>query len=157
MKYLGCIALVAVTGCSSALFDRPRDYLAAETIPADVTFVDKSQAVTLGLRSFASGNYPLATAYLGEASRLDPENRDLRLQYAAAADRAGQFEISREIYLHELAKDRTSFEILNNLGFSLLLQGRPEEALVYLELALEVQPGNETAMNNLSLVRRVLG
>jgi Flp pilus assembly protein TadD len=49
------------------------------------------------------------------------------------------------------------FEYFNNIGFSYILQGKYPQAEDALERALDMRPGNPTAMNNLALLESIRG
>jgi len=89
---------------------------------------------------------------MAKAARLDQQSF---AKYALLTDHYGEAE---KVYLGWLGQeDKHSLKVvaLNNLGFSALLQKQYQRAHDYFQQALEIDPLNEKARNNLKLVASV--
>ena len=67
------------------------------------------------------------------------------------ADSKRQFPVALELYHKALTINPGSAVLLNNLGYSRLLAGKPDEALANFRKALNLDPTAETIQNNLRL------
>ena len=84
-----------------------------------------------GLEAFAAGHYGLAEQHLRAAVNHNPSIA-AHNALGATYDQIGRFELAQRQYRKALQLDPTSPQTLNNIGYSYLLQNRPDVALVYL-------------------------
>jgi protein O-GlcNAc transferase len=70
------------------------------------------------------------------------------VQEALALHRAGRLAEAESLYLKSLAADKDLYPALNLMGLLRLHQGRPAEALPYIERALALQPGTPETITN---------
>src|SRR3546814_5856911 len=63
-------------------------------------------------------------------------------------DQLGRYDLAERYYQRALAMDLTSVQTLNNLGYSLLLQGKPELALTFFRDAARIAPDNTVIAAN---------
>lgn len=69
---------------------------------------------------------------------------------AIALDQSGDLSAGETAHRSALALSPTDDTLLNNLGFNLLQQGRPEEAIRFLQSAVDLNRGNLLARSNLA-------
>lgn len=106
----------------------------------------------LGLYYTAKADVPTATGYLTRLMEADPTNWKAHNSLGVLADLEKRFSDARDHYMEAL-KLRPDMPMLwNNLGFSVYLLGDMEEAISYMERALELNPRHEAARMNLALV-----
>jgi Flp pilus assembly protein TadD len=121
---------------------------------------DDADTLRLLARSYEqAGNLPMALVAWDELrSRNLAERRDVA-EYARVALLNERFELADGIYREWLAsaapRSREAVMALNNLGYSQLLQGRPEEAARLLQQAVLMDPLHTRARSNLALARRL--
>ncbi|MDR9827438.1 tetratricopeptide repeat protein [Vibrio sp. FNV 38] len=108
-----------------------------------------------GYSFYMSGDYATARRYTMSALEKDPNNEkalnNLALIYL------GRGEIKRALNVFQQQMDMP--EALNNVGYFLMLQGRPEDAIPYLEQAIDKKPtyyqvANENLERALEMVRQ---
>lgn len=156
VKFL-TIALVLSACTGPVMFQRQVEYLSPTPLPENVQAVSPASAASVGLAKFSAGDYGASVIYLQQATAASPDNAEVWLALAAAADRAGRFDISRPAYEKVLGLVGPVFEYQNNIGFSYILQGRHADAERALNAALTLKPNDETALNNLALLQRIKG
>lgn len=66
-------------------------------------------------------------------------------------DDAGRFADAERVYRAAVQLDGARADVRNNLGYNLLLQGKPAEAVEQFQQALKADPHSEVAHNNLGL------
>src|SRR5687767_1972656 len=119
-------SVLAVSGCAA---DRPDAKLAVRSIAGDhsklLATTDAGRAYGAGKRHLVEGATGLAIDAFRHAVRLDPKSIDALNGLAAAYDRIGRFDLSRRYYEQALGIEPNAQFILANLGYSLMMQGRP--------------------------------
>lgn len=76
---------------------------------------------------------------------------------AVLADRAHDWVASAAAYRHGLAASADNTAILNNMGYSLMMQARAAEAVDVLQTAFLIAPLDRTVENNLIVARAMQG
>ncbi|MGR5118531.1 tetratricopeptide repeat protein [Vibrio astriarenae] len=108
-----------------------------------------------GYSFYMSGDYATARRYTMSALERDPNNEkalnNLALIYL------GRGEVKRALNVFQQQMDAP--EALNNVGYFLMLQGKPQEAIPYLEQAIDKKPtyyqvANENLERALEMVRQ---
>ena len=130
-----------------------RDYAAlADEFPERSDFVSGA-----GRAAMMAGNTDTALEWLLRATSM-PES-DWRAWNALAVmlDQRRLWEESALAYEQASTRAPSEKSIWNNWGYSLLLQRQAEEALVYFERALAIDPGDEQIVRNHELTRAMLG
>ncbi len=84
-----------------------------------------------GLDALEAGHYGLAAERLRAAVNHNPSVAALNA-LGATYDQIGRYDLALRQYRMALALDPSSPQTLNNLGYSYLLQNRPDVALIYL-------------------------
>ena len=83
---------------------------------------------------------------------MAPENWKAHNALGVLADQQELYDEAREHYVAALKLRPDLAIVWNNLGYSLFLMGDFEEAMKYMERALELDPTHEPARKNLALV-----
>ncbi len=86
-------------------------------------------------RHLANGELGIAIDAFRQILRGEPTSVAALNGLAVAYDRIGRFDLSRRYYEQALGFDPAAPEVLNNLGYSMLLQGRGQEARALFERA----------------------
>jgi len=106
----------------------------------------------LGLVSEREGRLDEARSHYERALREDPTLVEALLNLASLRMNAGELSAAEEIYRRALslrALAPESYEAYNGLGIALARQGRNDEAAEAFEKAIAIDPGLETARENL--------
>ncbi|MDQ3586350.1 MAG: tetratricopeptide repeat protein [Acidobacteriota bacterium] len=98
-----------------------------------------------------------AITELSHAVSLDPRLVKAHNLMAVAYDRKGLHERARESYARALDITREDAQTLNNLGYSLYLNGNYRAASERLKRAAKLAPADERIWNNLALAQSRLG
>ena len=91
-----------------------------------------------------------ARAHFEEVLRVDPGHAQAHHRLAVVADLAQDYPAAEQHYRQALAKDPGNPQLLHDVGYSYLLQGRPTEAIPYLQRSLQASPGFEMAARKLA-------
>ncbi|MGL4828839.1 MAG: tetratricopeptide repeat protein [Vibrio sp.] len=147
MAYIG-LGVLADVGSQHALAEAY--YLNALKIKPNSV----SGMLNLGYSYYMSGQYDKAERYTLAALEKDPDNK--KAQNNLALIYLGRDEIPRatNIFMRSMGAP----EALNNVGYFLILQGKPEQAIPYLQEAIDKKPSyyklaNENLERALALVR----
>jgi len=168
---------------SSAAFGANREPIAENTSTISGPPVQKAQASSAGVDSASTppsstiggtdtnvaeilnrGHREAAMKHLDQAERdyrraldLQPDNVVANHRLAVLADRKHDFATAEAHYLAALRRDRNNPDLLSDLGYSYLLQGRRQESERYLLAATRLNPKHDKALHNLSLLYAMLG
>ena len=104
-----------------------------------------------GLATLALGDTGEAEAFLRRAVRLGSARWRTFNGLGIVADRNGDWSVAEEAYARASALDHDPAVLFNNRGWSLLLQGRWEEAIGPLTQAVAAAPGHARYAANLAL------
>ena len=86
-----------------------------------------------------------------ELLQADPDNADYNHRYGVVLCRLGRYEDGIEALRVADSARPNDPKILNDLGFSCMVMGENTQAISVLETALESDPQNERATNNLAM------
>jgi len=78
------------------------------------------------------------------------------MAFAIASDMEGQFAAANRAYARLADAQVPRAELLNNMGYSMMLQGKLDAALGYLREAQRMDPANPTIRNNLKMLTSVV-
>jgi tetratricopeptide (TPR) repeat protein len=109
-----------------------------------------------GLAAVEGGPDQRATAEMEEASRKDPEDRDLTYMVATLYKKAGRYDDAAQLYRTMLAAQPDDVIALNNLGDIELAHGEVDAAITRYKKAIEASPPPDvqgTLYYNLSLAQ----
>jgi Flp pilus assembly protein TadD len=98
-----------------------------------------------------------AVAELSRAASLDPKLSQAHSLLAVAYDRKGLHERAEDSYKHAIEVNENDPQALNNLGYSLYLNGNYRAAVDKLKRAARLTPSDARVLNNLALAQVRLG
>ena len=98
-----------------------------------------------------------AIAELSRAASLDPKLSQAHSLLAVAYDRKGLHERAEDSYKHAIEVNENDPQTLNNLGYSLYLNGNYRAAVDKLKRAARLAPTDARVLNNLALAQVRLG
>jgi len=146
---LGCaVTFGSMLGGCSTIAVGPLDLRAvamADPQPA-------GEGVAKGRSHFAAGEFGLAERHFQAAVEANPKNVDAWLGLAASYDRLSRFDLAESAYAQVIAHVGRPAEVLNNLGYHYLLQGKVEKARETLLAAQAKDPLSPEIKNNLIMV-----
>jgi len=102
---------------------------------------------------FKRGHYGLAQQKFLQVTEQRPDYVDAWLGLAASYDHLRRFDLSKRAYHKAIVLVGPSSAILNNMGYSLLLQGKLIEAKRKLFAAHKMDPDNPHVLANIELLR----
>jgi len=139
------------SGASKETFDyEPRPFTPyIEGVPGD--------PLSQGRALLANGYTNEAVAQLSIAAVTGPDLVEANNLLGLAYDRRGQHKQAREFYERALSVAPQNAQVLNNLGHSLYLDDRYNDALTRLRDAARFAPADTRVANNLALVYGRLG
>ena len=103
------------------------------------------------------GKLSTAASILKELCESDPKNAEYAHRYGIVLSRLGDFKDGVKWLAQADALKPDTPEILSDLGFACLMTGRASQAVQVLLVALELDPQNTRAVNNLGLAHGYLG
>lgn len=109
-----------------------------------------------GVSHLRMGRLGLALHDLRRALMKDPTSVETLNAIGVSYDELQRYDVARRYYERGLALQPDSVQTLNNLARSLLRQGKPERALVYLERASRADKANAVVATNLRSAEREL-
>ncbi len=139
---------VAVTRVEDANNERPA---AATTSGTAREHLDR------GREALEAGRLNEAIAELSRASSLDKSLSQAHSLLAVAFERKGLPDRAKDSYKRALDADDDDPQALNNLGYSLYLNGNYRSAVDKLKKAAKLAPGDARILNNLALAQTRLG
>jgi Flp pilus assembly protein TadD len=98
-----------------------------------------------------------AIAELSRAASLDPRLSQAHSLLAVAYDRKGLHDRAKEAYARAVDVNERDPEALNNLGYSLYVNGNYRAAVDKLKRAARLAPSDARVLNNLALAQARLG
>lgn len=142
-------ALFSNGGCT-ATGSRSNEWSTARQTTTDAQTADLQMA--FGRIFEARGDLEHAMAAYRQAARHTPYGAEAYLRMAVLHDKLGQFAQAAAMYRDAIRLDPGNPEIFADVGFSLYLQERWEDAEMNLRQALAIHPQLQRAHNNLALV-----
>ncbi len=124
---------------------------AADT--SNVDYYPDDQLIVSAKVQFNSKNYGKASALFKKALDVAPDDPQALLGYAASSDMLRRFDLADLAYRRLQPIIGKRIEYHNNYGYSQLLRGNLQVARRHFIIAYEMDPANETAANNLQLLR----
>lgn len=114
---------------------------------------DEDQAMLLSLAQIREKDNQLVDAKQSyeELLQTDPDNADYNHRLGVVLCKLGRYEEGIEALRVADSARPNDVKILNDLGFSCMVTGKNSLAISVLETALEVDPQNDRATNNLAM------
>ncbi len=110
-----------------------------------------------GRAHLEGGRYNEAIAELSRATSLDPRLAQAHSLLAVAFDRRGLHDRAKDSYERSIKINDDDPQALNNIGYSLYLNGNYRASVERLKRAAKLAPGDERILNNLALAQSRLG
>ncbi|MDT5272500.1 MAG: hypothetical protein QOH49_4686 [Acidobacteriota bacterium] len=110
-----------------------------------------------GRAMLEDGRLNEAIAELSRATSLDPKLSQAHSLLAVAYDRKGLHDRAEDSYRHAMDANDRDPQALNNLGYSLYLNGNYRAAVDRLKKAARLAPADSRILNNLALAQTRLG
>jgi Flp pilus assembly protein TadD len=110
-----------------------------------------------GRAMLEDGRLNEAIAELSRATSLDPKLSQAHSLLAVAYDRKGLHDRAEDSYRHAMDVNDRDPQALNNLGYSLYLNGNYRAAVDRLKRAARLAPADSRILNNLALAQTRLG
>lgn len=123
-------------GLSEQLLNRLKSAAASYLRALDLNPADARAARNLGLVYLALNQPRDAAHYLQLSTTLDPNNADGYANYGVALDALGQYAKAESAYRNALELGAPASVTLLNLGYNLMLQHRPDDAVDVLKEAV---------------------
>jgi Tfp pilus assembly protein PilF len=146
------IGMVGVAGCLH--FNQPAAQApASPEVAGKLTAAQRADLQIARGRSLEKqGDAPGAAAAYEQALKQDATRSDACLRLGILRDQEGRFKESRELFQKALAGKPGNAEVFCDMGYSLYLQHRWDEAEMNLRQCLALAPSHARAHNNLGLV-----
>lgn len=119
---------------------------------SDVSYYRDDELLKQGQVQFKAKNYGKAYSIYRKAVAVYPKDPVAWIGYAASADMVGRFDSADQGYRVLAGMIPGRPEYLNNVGYSYLLRGNLVAARRYFLKAYELDPNNQTTVNNLQLL-----
>jgi Flp pilus assembly protein TadD len=107
----------------------------------------------LGVVQMSQGRYREAEIGFARALEIDPSFRDARMNLGTLYLELGDLDHARACFVQMLEYQPDDHQALNNLGIVYYRQNMPDSALIYLNRALAIDPGNGSYRANLRAVK----
>ncbi len=122
---------------------------------AKATFGSGTSKIALdqGKKYFLNGDYGNAERYFRVAVEKSANDVNAWVGLAASYDHLARFKLSKRAYAQAIELGGRTPVILNNLGYSYLLQGKLKKARRHFLMAAKKAPENTHIRNNLALLR----
>ena len=130
---------------------RPPD-LQPDAVPKGLLGKDPNDDLSLGKKYFRAADFGLAERHFRRAVELHPRDLESWIGLAASYDRLRRFDLADRAYDQAMKIAGATPEILNNIGYSLMLRGDYRRARETLLQAQAQDPGNPYIINNLELL-----
>ena len=118
---------------------------------------DLRDVLRRGHRAEKDGQTKKAKMFYRQALGINPKEALAHHRLAIIADSENDFRTAEEHYLTALKIKRDDPNLLSDLGYSFLLQNRPDESKYYLQQALKADPSHLRVLNNLGLLHARAG
>ena len=125
--------------------------------PLDETDGSARACLERGRAMLEEGNLNEAIAQLSRAASLDPKLSQAHSLLAVAYDRKGLHDRAEDSYKRAVDVNESDPQSLNNLGYSLYVNGNYRAAVDKLKRAARLAPADERILNNLALAQARLG
>lgn len=117
---------------------------------------DPYDDLSIGKRAYASGNYGLAEQHFRRATEQTNNDAEAWLGLAASYDRLKRFDLADRAYKNLLRLTGPTPEVLNNIGYSLILRGDYANARLKLAEAQAMDPNNAYVRANIEVLDRMV-
>jgi tetratricopeptide (TPR) repeat protein len=123
-----------------------------DAVPKGLPGKDPNDDPSLGKKYFRAADFGLAARHFRRAVELHPRDLESWVGLAASYDRLRRWDLADRAYDQALKIAGPTPEILNNIGYSLMLRGDYRRARETLLQAQAQDPSNPYVRNNLDLL-----
>ncbi len=123
-----------------------------DAVPKGLLGKDPNDDLSLGKKYFRAADFGLAERHFRRAVELHPRDLESWIGLAASYDRLRRFDLADRAYDQAMKISGATPELLNNIGYSLMLRGDYGRARQTLLQAQVQDPGNPYIRNNLELL-----
>jgi Flp pilus assembly protein TadD len=102
--------------------------------------------------AYHRGDFGLAERYFRAAVEHNPRDAPAWIGLAATYDHLRRFELADRAYSEAIQLSGETAQIMNNLGYSLLLRGDLKAAQAKFAMAARLRPDDATVVNNMKLI-----
>jgi tetratricopeptide (TPR) repeat protein len=117
---------------------------------------DAESILDLGMHYQKRGRYHWAIGEFKKVLAIDPQHVRAYNAIGVTLDNLEKYAAAQKAYRRALEIDDQLDYVWNNLGYSAMLQGHPEEAVAYFQKALSLNDDNRRYRNNLLMARAQL-
>ncbi len=154
----GCGKVMTIFGHQS-----PRDSFLENTVQLSTEDIDTFKAGLKPINGEIKAKYLLARHFqklnrhlnaideLNEIIKVEPFFPEAYNALGVSYDSLGKFAMAEECYQMALRLNPTLAYVVNNLGYSYLMQGKNQDAVKYLEMAVAMEENNLKYRNNLMM------
>ncbi|MCO0614560.1 tetratricopeptide repeat protein [Lutimaribacter sp. EGI FJ00015] len=135
--------VLSLSGCVTDISRQATQQTQAEVV---------SQSITL----LSQMRFSEALSTIKKVRPLSGTDARAIMTFAIASDMTGQFGAASKAYDKLADSHAKRADFLNNMGYSMMLQGKLDKALVYLREAKRLDPDNATVANNLKMLTSVV-
>ncbi|MDN3701131.1 tetratricopeptide repeat protein [Vibrio artabrorum] len=100
--------------------------------------------LNMGYSHYMYGNYKQAYQYTRSALEIEPNNEKAQNNLALIYLASGDIKKATNVFMRHM----DAAEALNNVGYFLILQGKPDEAVPYLQQAIDKKPSYYKVAND---------
>ncbi len=147
-------ALLSISGCAATGFGGGAFNGQSAQI-ADISGIGNisaANALREARSQFRNNNFGYSAAYYKKYTELAPQNPQGYVGLAASYDRLGRFDLSDRVYAALRRITGETAQYYNNMGYSYMLRGSLQAALVNFRKAAALDPDNLTIANNIQLL-----
>ncbi len=146
-------AILVLSGCAATGFGGP--FNSGSVQIADIS-TQKNITATSALQEartqFKNNNFGYSAAYYKKYTELSPQSPQGYVGLAASYDRLGRFDLSDRVYASLRKITGETAQYYNNIGYSYMLRGNLQAALINFRKAAALDPDNVTIANNIQLL-----
>jgi Flp pilus assembly protein TadD len=113
--------------------------------------------LNLGHREAALNRLDQAEAYYRRVLELQPDHPVANHRLAVLADKKHDYARAEHYYMTALRREPRNADVLSDLGYSYMLQGRRQDSERCLTTATQIDPSHGKALHNLSLLYAMNG
>jgi Flp pilus assembly protein TadD len=124
--------------------------------PAPLSQVSQTDVLVQSIQLLSQRRFSEALTSIKTLRPMTSVNSATIMAFAVASDMQGDFGASTRAYARLADSYAQRVDLLNNMGYSMMLQGKLDKALIYLREAQRLDPKNVVVRNNLKMLTSVV-